>query len=130
MQSRAIIIRAFSSSASICDPAIIRASPVVLSMWTLHKYLLHPSLVIYLFFSNPTHKTRTATASWWETTNSNSPGPIKLSTQSAVGVRLCCAFSTSLNKLCKNCWAKTILLSQTGMFFRTFLHRIVICRVT
>jgi hypothetical protein len=36
------------------------------------------------FFSpNPsaTHKTKTGTSNRWETTNSNSPGPIKLSSQ-------------------------------------------------
>ncbi len=43
---------------------------------TLQKYFSHPSFS-YKFFSNPTHKTETATASRWETTNSNPDGPIK-----------------------------------------------------
>ncbi len=46
----------------------------------------------YLLFSNPTHGTKTGTTNRWETTNSNPPGPIKLSSQSIASVRLCCAF--------------------------------------
>jgi hypothetical protein len=45
-----------------------------------------------IFFSNLTHKTKTGTANRWETTNNNPPGPTKLTSQSTVGVRLCCAF--------------------------------------
>jgi hypothetical protein len=40
----------------------------------------------------PTHKTKTETSNRWETTNSNPPGAIKLSSRLTVGVRLCCAF--------------------------------------
>jgi hypothetical protein len=45
----------------------------------------------YILFSNPAHKTKTGTANRWETTNSNPPKPIKLSSQSRAGVRPCCA---------------------------------------
>ncbi len=46
----------------------------------------------YLLFPNPTHKTKTGTANRWKTTNSNSPGSIKLSSQPTIGVWICCAF--------------------------------------
>jgi hypothetical protein len=49
---------------------------------TQKKYFLHPRLVIY-FFSYPTHKTKIGTAKRSETTDSNPPGAIKLSSQSA-----------------------------------------------
>ncbi len=32
---------------------LLRASPLVLSMWNLPKYFSHPSLVIYFFFATP-----------------------------------------------------------------------------
>ncbi len=74
------------------------------------KKFSHPSFSC-LYFSNPTHKTKTGIANRWEITNSNPAGPIKLSSQSIAGViRLC------LGKPCEKCWAKNILLSQTGMF--------------
>ncbi len=52
---------------------------------------LHQCSIIS-FFSNLTHKTKSGIANMWETTNNNPPGPTKLSSQSIVGVRLCCAF--------------------------------------
>jgi hypothetical protein len=80
---------------SLCDPA----------------KLFHTSKFRYLLFSNPTHQTKTGTAHRWETTNNNPPGPIKLSSQSTTGVRLCgvparlrCAFY--LSELCKNAGPK------------------------
>jgi hypothetical protein len=33
---------------------------------SLQKYLSHPSLVVYFFFPNPTHKTERGTANRWE----------------------------------------------------------------
>jgi hypothetical protein len=35
---------------------------------------------------------KTGTSNRWETSNSKSPGPIKLSSQSIAGVKLCCAY--------------------------------------
>jgi hypothetical protein len=81
---------------------------------TLQKYFSHPNLVIH-FFPNPTHKTKTVTANTWETADSNPLGPIKLSSQSTAGVRLCCAFHQPKQTVQK-CRSKAILLSQTGMF--------------
>jgi hypothetical protein len=46
----------------------------------------------YLLFRNLTHKTKTGTANRWKTDNSNSPGPIKLSSQPTTGLRIRCAF--------------------------------------
>jgi hypothetical protein len=58
----------------------------------------------------------------WETTTTTNPfEPIKLSSQPTAGVRLL----TSLSIMWENvepkpfCWAKTILLRQTGMFFES-----------
>jgi hypothetical protein len=42
------------------------------------------------------------------------PGPIELSNQSTAGMRFCCAFHQPQQNVQK-CWAKTILLHQTGM---------------
>ncbi len=96
-----------------------RTSPVVLSMWPC-KILL-TSKFSYLLFSNPTCKTPTGTANGWEeTTNSNPPGPIKLSNRSTAGGRLCCGFYWPLH-LVRKCWVKTILLSQTIMFWLFFI---------
>jgi hypothetical protein len=52
---------------------------------TLQNYFSHPSFS-YLLHSDRTHTTETETANRWETTNSNPPGPMKLSTQSTAGV--------------------------------------------
>jgi hypothetical protein len=86
----------------------------------LQIYFSHPSLIIY-FFSNPTHKPKTGTANRWQTTNINPLGPLKLSSQSTAGVRVCCAFYQPQQTVQK-CWAKTILLSQTGMFGFFFIQ--------
>ncbi len=93
-----------------------------------HTKVVFTSKSSYLLFSNPAHKTKTGIADRWETTNSNPPGPIKLSSQPTAGVRLWCAFYKPLHPLQK-CWAKTILLSQTGHVL-TFLHPIFFCRAT
>jgi hypothetical protein len=68
---------------------------------------------LFTIFSKNTHKTKTENR--WKGTNSDPPGPIELSSQSTVGVRLCCAFYQPQQNVQK-CWAKTILLHQTGMF--------------
>ncbi len=47
--------------------------------------------------------------------NSDPSGPIKLSSQSRAGVRLCCAFYQPQQNV-QECPAKTILLHQTSMF--------------
>jgi hypothetical protein len=91
-----------------------RASPVVLSMWPCKIFLTFK--FSNLLFSNPSHKTKTGTANRWETTSSNPPWPIKLSSQSIAGVRFCCAFYQP-QKTVQKCWAKTILLSQSGMLW-------------
>jgi hypothetical protein len=53
---------------------------------TLQKYFSHPSLVFFPPTLVPTHKTKTGTSNRWETTISNPPGPIKLSSRLTVGV--------------------------------------------
>jgi hypothetical protein len=49
---------------------------------TLQKYFSHPSLVKYILFCNPTHKTETGAANRWGTTNSKPPGRIIMMGQS------------------------------------------------
>jgi len=60
----------------------------------------------------------------WETTDSNLPGPMKLSSQSTAGVRLSCAFCQPQYPVL-NCWAKTILLIQTSTFWLFFIQNIL-----
>jgi len=88
---RTVVDLEHSSSFSVCDYAKIFLT----------------SKCSYVLFSNPTHKTATATANRWETTNSNPAGPIELSSQSTTGVRLCCALYQPQQTMQK-CWAKTI----------------------
>ncbi len=47
----------------------------------LIKIFLTSKICLPLFFSTPTHKTKIWTTNKWETTNSNPPRPIKLSSQ-------------------------------------------------
>jgi hypothetical protein len=54
----------------------------------VHKYFSHPRSVIYFFFSNHSHKTKTGTGNWWETTDSNPLQPLKLSSQLTTDVTL------------------------------------------
>jgi hypothetical protein len=62
------------------------------SVCDLAKIFLTSKLSFFPPTLVPTHKTKTVTSNRWETTNSNPPGPIKLSSRLTVGVRLCCAF--------------------------------------
>ncbi len=96
---------------------------------TLHKSFSHLTFVIY-FFSNPTHTTKTGTANRWETTSSNLPGSIKLSSQSTAGVRACCVFYKLPQQIVQKCWAKTIEFAEPNQHNLMFLHPILICRVT
>jgi hypothetical protein len=98
----------------------------------LQKYFSHSSLVSVIFFSNPTHKTETRTPSRWETMyritwTNHYDWPIRNKEHQSYhiyytllwsGVRLCYAFLQTLQK----CWAKTSLLSQTGMFWLSFIQ--------
>jgi hypothetical protein len=72
---------------------------------TLHKYFLHPRLVIYVF-SIPTHKTETGTANRRGANNSKSPGPIitmgqseALSSSQIIFITLFSAGATTHSKL-------------------------------
>jgi len=97
---------------SVCDPA---------------KIFLTSKVYGYFLFSNPTHQTKTGTANKWETTYSNPPGPINLSSQSTTGVRPCCGFlPVSANGAKMNVGPKPILMSQIWLFFIYFF----ICRIT
>jgi hypothetical protein len=68
-----------------------RAAPPIFSMGPAATVFL-TCMISYLLFLNLTHKTETGTAKDEDTTNSKPPGPIKPSSQSTAGVRLCCAF--------------------------------------
>jgi hypothetical protein len=88
--------------------------------------------------SNLTHKTKIETTNRWEAANGEAPLPITLISKSQTwstvrsyllhslraGVRVCCAFYQPQNTL-QNSWAKTILLSQTGMFWLLFIQFLI-----
>jgi hypothetical protein len=77
-------------------PPCWRASIKVLLMWPCKKNLA--SKLSYLLFPHPTHKTKTGTTNEWQTTNSNPPRPIKLSSQlQALG------FAVSITSLSIRC---------------------------
>jgi hypothetical protein len=79
---------------------------------TLQKYFSHPGLLTHFF---PTPPIKLKLGHRWDTTNSNTPGPNQLSSQSMAGVRLCCAFHQPVHPFSK-CWAKTTLLIQGTCF--------------
>ncbi len=83
---------------SVCDPT---------GLFLTSKYR-------YLLFSNPTHKTKSGTANRWETTNSNAPGPIKLSGKSQQML----GFAVPFKMLGQN----HVLQSQTGIFWLLFVQ--------
>ncbi len=81
----------------------------------------------YVLFSNPSHKTKTGTANWWETTNSKPPGLIIMIGQSGTGSCSQITFITLFSgrhgytfyqpqQTVQKYWATTTLLSQTSMF--------------
>jgi hypothetical protein len=55
----------------------LRASPVVLSMWTC-KNIFHIQVELFTVFCNPTHQTEPGTANRLGTTNSKPPAPISM----------------------------------------------------
>ncbi len=61
----------------------------------------------------------------WETTNSNPPVPIKLSSQSTAGNGLFEPFDSLSKHHVQKCWVKTILLSQTNMFWLFFIQNLL-----
>ncbi len=88
-------------------------------MW---KYFSLPTLTIY--FSPtcyPTHNSKSGSTYRWETINNNPLGPIKLCNQSTIGVRLSCAYYQPQHYV-NTCLARTILLSQTFMFWLFFIQ--------
>jgi hypothetical protein len=112
-------------------PLTERASPAVVTMWK--KFTSKFSYL--LFFSNPTHQTRTWTANRWETTNSKPPGQIIMIDQSEIesdsqiisitlfsdkaGVSLWCPQLTGLSKVCRT---KIFWLSQAHVFWLFFIQ--------
>jgi hypothetical protein len=63
----------------------------MLSVCDLAKMFL-TSKFSFFFTPTPCIKLKTGASHRWEITNSKSLGPIKLSSQSIVGVMLCCAY--------------------------------------
>jgi hypothetical protein len=104
----------------------LRASSVVLSMWPRKNILSHPSLVIY-FFPTSAIRLKLGLQTGGRLLIATPPGPIKLSSQSIAGVRLCCAFY-QLSKLCKNpgpkpfCWAKLACMDFSSANFNMQGH--------
>jgi hypothetical protein len=106
------------------------AFPALLSvcMCDLAK-MFFTSKFSHLVFSNPANKTETGTPNRWGTTNSKPLGPIIMIGQSetlsrsqitfitlfSAGAERCCAYY-QLGQPVELCWAKTIFMSQTGIF--------------
>ncbi len=65
---------------------VLRASLAMLSVCDLANIFLTSKFSFFF------PQLKTGTSHRWETTNSKSLGPIKLSSQSIVGVTLCCAY--------------------------------------
>jgi len=120
------------------DALLIRAfAAMMLSTWHCKKYFSHPSVVI-CFFANPPIKLKLGQRDRWGTTNSKPAGPIimmgksekkPLSSSEIIFITLFSAGATLVNKqppqTVQLCWAKAIVLSQTGQIFLTFLHPIL-----
>jgi hypothetical protein len=80
---------------------------------TLKIYFWHPSFGCLQIF--PRIPIKLAPKMGGMGANSDPSGPIKLSSQSRAGVRLCSAFYQPQQNV-QECPAKTILLHQTSMF--------------
>ncbi len=113
-------------SKRLAFPQVVRASPVVLSMW--------PRLVIYIF-CNPTHKTETGTANRWGANNSKSPGPIITMGQSEaliisqiIFITLFSAGATSHRKLFNYVEPKPFSWAKPAYF--DFSLSNLLCRIT
>ncbi len=97
----------------VCDPATI----------------FFTSKFSYTLFCNPTHKPETGIANRWGTTNSKPTGLIIIMSTSEImfitlfsaGAHHCCALYQPLQTV-ELCWAKTIFLSQAGMFVLFFVQ--------
>jgi hypothetical protein len=76
-----------------------------------------PAVPRYLLFSNPAHKTKTGTASRWETTNSNPARQSNYLANQQEVFGFAVPFTSFRKLTLQKFWAKTILLSQTGMFW-------------
>jgi len=68
----------FSNQVRIYPKWVIERKKTSHIVFTLKKYFLHPTLIIYSFFSfsffsNPTYTTKTGTSNRWETTKRNPP---------------------------------------------------------
>jgi len=111
------------------------------SICDLSKIIL-TSKFSYLIFPNFTHKTKTGTANMWETTNNKLPGSIIMIGQSETGSSSQITFITLFSNrytalLClllvsANC-AKMLgenHFAKPNLYVLTFLHPILICRVT
>jgi hypothetical protein len=101
----------------ICWPAFGKSSSTHAEYVALKQYFSHLGLVIYFFPTSPIE----LKLGLQKMGESNPCRPIKPSSQSTAGVRLCCAFR-QLQHPVQKCWAKTVLLSQTGMFWLFFIQ--------
>jgi len=129
-------------SRKICVPNMWRKASLLIVLLSCHNVTTHSnslfktvtSSILSIWpsknvsqFSNLTHKTKIGTAYWLETTSTDPPGPIKLSSQSTVGVRLCSAFyqppQTVHNLRSKH-------FAQPKWHVLSLLHAICICGVT
>jgi hypothetical protein len=109
----------------------IRATSISVSIWPCKTYFSHPSLVIYFFFCNHTHKTEKLwTTNRWDTTNSKPLEPIimmdpnqKHRPAAAVRSYLLHSFTRlAIAKTKQFCWAKAMFLRQTDIVWLFFIQ--------
>ncbi len=123
------VLQVVQTTGRLC---LVRASWSVLS-------ISHIQVLFFFAFSNSTHKTKTGTAHWSESTISNPPGPIKLSSQSAAGwcyallcqplhpvanagpKPFCCAMYQPLNPV-ENAGPKPFSWAKLGMLCLSFIQ--------
>jgi hypothetical protein len=91
------------------------------SLCGLQEYFSHPSLAIYLP-SNPVHNTKIGTANRWETINSKPPQSETVVTLFSGKYWALIMSLYQLQQRVQKCSAKTILLSQTSMFWLFFIQ--------
>jgi hypothetical protein len=100
--------------------------------YVTQQKVFFPSKFSYLLFCNPTHKTKTGTANRWGSTNSKPPGPIIMMGQSETVITSRIIFYYTLFWRCTSllCHSPATANSEPNRHILTFLHPIVLCRIT
>jgi len=107
----------------------VKMLQAVLSMWPCKNISQIQALLIYLFFPTQTQKTKTGTAKLQiggrlliaSIRNREHQVISYLLHSTPTGGKLWCAFYQP-QQIVQKCWAKSVLLSQTGMFLLFFIQ--------